>query len=82
MPPYTLSGLFMMVTNQQDCEERTDEQMEDGQGNLEPFSAEERTRLERLRRHVLAGQRSDAYPVDKRQDFVRWLIDHGKLSDN
>ncbi len=72
----------MMATNQQECGERTDEQMEDDQGNLTPFSAEERERLARLRRHIRDGMRSDAYPVDKRQDFVRWLIDHGKLSDN
>ena len=71
-----------MVTNQQDCEEQTDEQMDGDQGNLAPFSAEERERLLRLRRLVRMGARSDAYPVDKRQDFVRWLIDHGKLSDN
>jgi hypothetical protein len=72
----------MMAAKQQQCQERTDEEMEGGQGNLAPFSAEERERLARLRRQVRAGSRSDAYPLDKRQDFVRWLIDHGKLSDN
>lgn len=71
-----------MVTKQQQRRERTNEQTEGEQGNLAPFSAAERERLARLRRHVRAGRRSDAYPVDKRQDFVRWLIDHGKLSDN
>ena len=71
-----------MATNQQECQERTEEQMEGDPGTLGSFSAEERRRLARLRRQVLAGARSDAYPVDKRQDFVRWLIDHGKLSDN
>ena len=71
-----------MVTKQQDRQERTDEQTDGDREGLAPFSAEERERLRRLRRLVRAGARSDAYPVDKRQDFVRWLIDQGKLSDN
>ncbi len=48
---------------------------------LRAFSPEERERLVRLRRHVLEGQRSDAFPVDRRQDFIRWLIARGRLSD-
>ena len=52
------------------------------QAMLQRFDAEERERLLRLRRLVARGERSDRYPVDKRQDFVRWLIDQGKLSDN
>ena len=70
-----------MATNQQDCETRT-ERIDGDEHGLTEFSTSERERLLRLRRQVLAGERSDAYPVDKRQDFVRWLIDHGKLSDN
>ena len=42
----------------------------------------ERERLSRLRRAVQRGERSDHYPVNKRQDFVRWLVSHGKLSEN
>jgi hypothetical protein len=46
------------------------------------FTPQEQERLERLRRAVQRGERSDAYPVDPRQDFVRWLIAQGRLSDN
>jgi hypothetical protein len=60
-------------------EEATEQAM---QAMLQKFDAEERERLLRLRRLVARGERSDRYPVDKRQDFVRWLIDQGKLSDN
>ena len=49
---------------------------------LEEFTALERERLARLKRAVARGERSDRYPVDKRQDFVRWLITQGKLSEN
>ena len=52
------------------------------QNALDAFSTAQRKRLMRLRQQVLSGERSDSYPVDKRQDFVRWLVDHGKLSDN
>jgi hypothetical protein len=45
------------------------------------FSEQERERLARLRRAVLRGERSETYPVDKRQDFIRWLIDQGKISE-
>ena len=46
------------------------------------FTAQEQERLERLRRAVQRGERSDAYPIDPRQDFVRWLIAEGRISDN
>jgi hypothetical protein len=46
------------------------------------FSEQERERLARLRRAVTRGERSETYPVDKRQDFIRWLIDQGKISEN
>jgi hypothetical protein len=48
----------------------------------EEFTGQERERLARLKRAVARGERSDRYPVDKRQDFVRWLITQGKLSEN
>ena len=48
----------------------------------EELTGQERERLARLRRAIARGERSDSYPVDKRQDFVRWLIDQGKLSEN
>jgi hypothetical protein len=64
--------------------ERAAEQLDEAvvQAVLKEFAAEERERLLRLRRLVARGERSDRYPVDKRQDFARWLIDQGKLSDN
>lgn len=48
---------------------------------LKGFTPEQRERLARLRSHVHLGERSDSFPVDRRQDFVRWLIARGKLSD-
>jgi hypothetical protein len=48
----------------------------------EELSAEERERLARLKRAMERGERSDRYPVDKRQDFIRWLITQGKISEN
>jgi hypothetical protein len=48
---------------------------------LRRFSPQERERLARLRRAVERGERSDFYPVDRRQEFVRWLIAEGRLSD-
>jgi hypothetical protein len=48
----------------------------------EKFTEEQQARLARLRRAIVRGERSDRYPVDKRQDFIRWLIDQGKLSEN
>jgi hypothetical protein len=70
------------VKNQQERASRP-EAVADGPANsLSVFTASERERLERLRRRVKAGERSDFYPIDKRQDFVRWLIEQGKLSDN
>jgi hypothetical protein len=47
----------------------------------ERFTPQEQESLERLRRAVQRGERSDAYPVDRRQEFVRWLIAQGRLSD-
>jgi hypothetical protein len=73
-----------MATNQQDwtaLAERSEPSDGEG-GNRSAFTPEEWERLRRLRRQVLTGARSDAYPVDKRQDFVRWLVAQGKLSDN
>jgi len=67
--------------NQQDCQERAASEVVE-QNALDAFSTAQRKRLMRLRQQVLSGERSDSYPVDKRQDFVRWLVDHGKLSDN
>jgi hypothetical protein len=76
--------------HQQECGERLDA-LADAPGVLDPgdaapalaaFTPAERRRLWYLRRLVARGERSDAYPVDKRQDFVRWLVDQGKLSDN
>ncbi len=65
---------------QQECPERHAELID--ATTLEEFSEEQRHRLQRLRRHVERGERSDYFPVDKRQDFVRWLIEQGKLSEN
>ena len=70
-----------MATNQQSCTEHMKRTDRDAAG-LGAFTSQEQERLRRLRRHVLTGTRSDAYPVDKRQDFVRWLLKQGKLSDN
>ena len=67
------------VMSQQECVEVRDHLDET---QLEEFSALERERLARLKRAVARGERSDRYPVDKRQDFVRWLITQGKLSEN
>ena len=64
------------VMSQQECVER----LEDAQA--EELTAEERERLERLKRAIERGERTDRYPVDKRQDFIRWLITQGKLSEN
>ena len=49
---------------------------------VEKLTAEERERLTRLKRAIERGERSDRYPVDKRQDFIRWLITQGKISEN
>lgn len=38
-------------------------------------------RLVRLKDRVRRRVTSDFYPVDKKQDFVRWLVNQGKLSD-
>ena len=74
------------MKNQQECADRPEaapEAATDGPAkDLSGFTAAEHERLERLRRQVRAGLRSDSYPLDKRQDFVRWLIEQGKLSDN
>ena len=67
------------VMSQQECVEVRDHLDET---QLEEFTALERERLARLKRAVARGERSDRYPVDKRQDFVRWLITQGKLSEN
>jgi hypothetical protein len=64
------------VMSQQECVER----LEDAQ--TEELTAQEQERLARLKRAIERGERSDRYPVDKRQDFVRWLISQGKLSEN
>ena len=67
------------VMSQQECvEERTD--LEETQP--EEFTEQERERLARLKRAMARGERSDRYPIDKRQDFIRWLITQGKLSEN
>jgi len=74
------------VKNQQECADRPEAAPEAAMDapaeDLSVFTAAERERLQRLRRQVQAGRRSDSYPLDKRQDFVRWLIEQGKLSDN
>jgi hypothetical protein len=67
------------VMSQQECVEQLDHLDET---QPEEFTAQERERLARLKRAVERGERSDRYPVDKRQDFVRWLITQGKLSEN
>jgi hypothetical protein len=80
----------MSQQNQQKCPEKREDLRGDpaaasagpAQATLDGFTAGERERLIRLRRLVARGERSDHYPIDKRQDFVRWLIDQGKLSDN
>ena len=53
-----------------------------GDAEVEELSDAEKERLTRLKRAIERGERSDRYPVDKRQDFVRWLITQGKLSEN
>jgi hypothetical protein len=74
------------VKNQQECADRPEVASEAATDapakELSEFTAAERERLRRFRRKVQTGQRSDSYPLDKRQDFVRWLIEQGKLSDN
>ena len=67
------------VMSQQECVEVRDHLDET---QLDEFTALDRERLARLKRAVARGERSDRYPVDKRQDFVRWLITQGKLSEN
>ena len=66
------------VMSQQECVE----QRYLGETQPEEFTEQERERLARLKRAVARGERSDRYPLDKRQDFVRWLITQGKLSEN
>lgn len=46
------------------------------------FTEAERSSLKRLRHAVADGKRSEHFPRDKRQDFVRWLVEQGKLSEN
>jgi hypothetical protein len=72
------------VKNQQECPDRSDVAAATAEpaASLSVFTAAERDRLERLRRRVIAGERSDSYPIDRRQEFVRWLVEQGKLSDN
>ena len=67
------------VMSQQECVETRDD-LDEAQS--EEFTEQERERLARLKRAVARGERSDRYPVDKRQDFIRWLITQGKLSEN
>ena len=69
------------MQNQQECPELAAEASEQPRARRRRFTAAERERLARLRRQVATGERSDTYPTDKRQEFVRWLIEHGKLSD-
>ena len=75
------------VMAQQECtqhEARGDvpAEMAEVAGPAAELTGQERDRLARLRRAIARGERSDSYPVDKRQDFVRWLIEQGKLSEN
>jgi hypothetical protein len=67
------------VMSQQECVEVLSD-LDETQSD--EFTQQERERLARLKRAVARGERSDRYPVDKRQDFVRWLITQGKLSEN
>ena len=70
--------------SQQGSPERPDQAagQPDDHGDGVRFSAAERKRLTRLRRLVRRGDRSEGFPVDRRQEFVRWLVDRGKLSDH
>jgi hypothetical protein len=70
------------VKNHQDCPDAGNLLNDESRALGAGFTADESSRLARLRRQVRLGQRSDSFPVDRRQDFVRWLIDHGMLSDN
>ncbi len=65
--------------SQQECVE---ERSPSAEAEVVEFTPQERERLARLKRAMARGERSDRYPVDKRQDFIRWLIDQGKLSEN
>ena len=65
--------------SQQECVEERSPSVD---AEVVEFSQDQRERLARLKRAIGRGERSDRYPVDKRQDFVRWLIDQGKLSEN
>lgn len=69
------------MMSQQECPERREKAADEPEAELGAFSVAEKKRLMRLRRLVQQGERSERYPVDKRQDFVRWLVDQGKLSD-
>ena len=64
----------------QECSQQHVELVEDEL--TEEFSEEQRERLARLRRAIERGERTETYPLNKRQDFVRRLIDQGKLSEN
>ena len=89
-PAIYFKGVGSPVKNQQGCTERPESASWMGEGgdvggqdaSLAEFSAEEHVRLRRLRRQVKRGERSDYLPVDKRQDFIRWLVEQGKLSDS
>lgn len=50
--------------------------------SLRRFTAEERERLRRLREAVQRGERSERLPIDRRQEFARWLVARGRLSED
>ena len=64
------------------AEPRRGSKAPDDDALLVGLTPEQRARLLRFRRQVRRGERSDALPADKRQGFVRWLVEHGRLSDN
>jgi hypothetical protein len=70
------------VKNEQQYADRPEAATDAPAEELSVFTTAERERLQRLRRRVRAGLRCDTYPPNKRQEFVRWLIEQGKLSDN
>jgi hypothetical protein len=70
------------VMKQPDCPEAGELLDETSRKLGAGFLPDECGRLARLRRQVRRGERSDHFPVDRRQDFVRWLVERGVLSDN
>lgn len=48
---------------------------------LEGFTSEQLVELTRVKQAVAAGQYSDLTPEFKKWVFIKWLVEHDRLSD-